>query len=76
MDSAPPGMRANYAAASNLIMGISTFVGSMTGGVITGYLSASLGAEQALFYGLITSAVLRLLSSIGFLLIKETARGE
>ncbi|MCD6593734.1 MFS transporter [Candidatus Bathyarchaeota archaeon] len=76
MDSAPPGMRANYAAASNLIMGISTFIGSMTGGVITGYLSASLGAEQALFYGLITSAILRLFSSIGFLLIKETTRGE
>jgi len=76
MDSAPLGMRANYAAASNLVMGISTFLGSMTGGIITGHLSAFISFEQALFYGLVTSAILRFLSSLGFLFIKETVREE
>ena len=76
MDSSPPGMRANYAAASNMIMGIATFLGSITGGVFTSQLSTSTGAELALFTGLVSSAVLRLITSLGLLLIKETIRAR
>jgi len=72
IDSAPPGLRANYVAATNMIMGIATFLGSLTGGVFAGQLSTSIGMEQALFTGLVSSAFLRLIASLGLLLVKET----
>ncbi|PDM27136.1 hypothetical protein CP083_00305 [Candidatus Bathyarchaeota archaeon B24-2] len=79
MDSAPLGHRANYVAAVNLVSGLATSIGSLVSGVFTSQLSVSLGAERALFIGLIFSAILRLVSSSGFLLIRETldkSRGQ
>lgn len=72
MDSAPLGLRANYAALTNMIMGVATFLGSLTGGIFTNQLSVLMDEKQALFIGLITSALLRLTTSLGFLFIKET----
>ena len=72
MDSAPPGLRANYAASANMIVGIAAFLGSLAGGTLTSYLSTIVGAERALFLGLILSSFLRLASALGFLFIKET----
>lgn len=72
MDSAPSGLRANYVASTNMVMGIATFLGSLVGGVFTSYLSDLIGEKQALFIGLITSSLLRLIASLGFLFIKET----
>ena len=72
MDSSPLGMRANYVAASNMVLGIATFLGSITGGVFTSQISSSIGPEKALFTGLVFSAVLRLISSLSLLFIKET----
>jgi len=74
MDSAPLGRRANYMAAANVVLGLATFLGSLAGGAFTSRLSALIGAEQALFTGLIFSAVLRLISSLGLLTIKEPLR--
>jgi len=72
MDSAPLGLRANYAASANMIMGTAAFLGSLTGGVFTNQLSALMDERQALFIGLIASSFLRLITSLGFLFIKET----
>jgi len=72
IDSAPIGRRGNYIAATNMIAGLATFLGSLVGGLFTSQLSVSMGVERALFTGLIFSAVLRLISSSGLLLIKET----
>ena len=76
MDSAPLGRRANYVAAVNLVSGLTTSLGSLTSGVFTSQLSISLGAERALFIGLVFSAILRLVSSSGFLLIRETLKKD
>ena len=72
MDSAPPGLRANYAASASMIIGIAAFLGSLAGGASASYLSTIVGAERALFLSLIFSSFLRLVSSFGFLFIKET----
>ena len=71
MDSAPPGLRANYAASANMIMGIAAFLGFLAGGTLTSYLSTIVGTERALFLGLILSSSLRLASALGFFFIKE-----
>ena len=72
LDSAPIGRRATYTGAYNLIFGFASFLGSFIGGIFTDYLSASNGTQQVIFIGLICSAVLRLITSMGFLAIKET----
>ncbi len=74
MDSAPPGLRANYIAIVNFVLGLSTFTGSLAGGVYTGYLSNVKGIVNPLFWGLITSAALRIISSFGLFFIKETKK--
>ena len=76
MDSAPPGRRANYTAATNMIYGLAAFLGSLIGGIFTMWLSASIGMRQALFIGLVSSATLRLISSLSLLLIRETLPGK
>lgn len=72
LDSAPIGERATYTGAYNLIFGFTSFLGSFTGGIFTDYLSASNETQQVIFIGLICSALLRLITSMGFLAIKET----
>ncbi len=72
MDSAPPGLRANYAASTNMTMGVATFLGSIIGGIFAGRLSALVGERQALFMCLILAAILRLISDICLFFIKET----
>ncbi|RJS92297.1 MFS transporter [Candidatus Bathyarchaeota archaeon] len=76
MDSSPLGLRANYVASTNMIMGIATFLGSLTGGAFASQLSSSIGEEKALFVSLMLAALLRLISSLGLLLIKETLPKE
>ena len=72
MDSAPPGLRANYAASTNMTMGVATFLGSIIGGIFASRLSALVGERQALFMCLILAAILRLISDICLFFIKET----
>jgi MFS family permease len=72
LDSAPVARRATYTASYNLIFGISTFLGSLGGGMFADSLSAINGAHQIIFTGLIISAIMRLIASISFLAIKET----
>ncbi|UCC33583.1 MAG: MFS transporter [Candidatus Bathyarchaeota archaeon] len=72
LDSAPIGKRATYTGAYNLIIGCSSFLGSFVGGVFTDYLSTSNGVHPVIFMGLICSAALRLITSMGFLTIVET----
>lgn len=72
LDSAPIGKRDTYTGTYNLIFGLSAFLGSLAGGIFADYLSAANGVEQVIFIGLVTSAMLRLITSVGFLAIKET----
>jgi MFS family permease len=72
LDSAPVARRATYTASYNLIFGISTFLGSLGGGMFADSLSAINGTHQTIFTGLIISAIMRLITSISFLAIKET----
>jgi MFS family permease len=72
LDSAPITRRATYTATYNLIFGVSTFLGSLAGGIFANSLSALIGRNQTIFAGLIISSVMRLLASTSFLAIKET----
>lgn len=73
LDSAPIGKRGIYTGAYNLFFGLTTFLGSLAGGIFGDYLSAANGVEQVIFTGLVASAILRLITSTGFLAIKETS---
>jgi len=72
LDSAPLGKRATYTAANSLIFGLMAFLGSLVGGAFTDCLLTSMNKEQAIFTGLMVSAGLRIITSAGFLFIKET----
>jgi MFS family permease len=72
LDSAPVARRATYTASYNLIFGITTFLGTFTGGMFADGLSALNGIHQTIFTGLIISAIMRLIASTSFLTIKET----
>jgi len=72
MDSAPPGLRANFIATVNMVLGLSTFLGSLAGGAFVGYLSNVKAVDNPLFWGLMISVILRLISSAGLFFIKET----
>ena len=72
LDSAPIGRRGTYTGAYNLVFGFASFLGSFAGGTFADYLSAANGIEQVVFIGLTTSTVMRLISSIGFMKIRET----
>lgn len=72
LDSAPIGRRGTYIGAYNLVFGFVSFLGSLAGGTFADYLSAANGVEQVVFIGLVLSAVMRLITSVGFMTIKET----
>lgn len=71
LDSAPPGKRATYTASYNFVFGLVTFFGSLIGGIFANVLSMS-GVANPIFFGLIISALLRIVTSTSFLKIKET----
>jgi MFS family permease len=72
LDSAAIGRRGTYTGAYNLVFGFASFLGSFAGGTFADYLSAANGVEQVVFIGLVTSAIMRLMTSVGFMTIKET----
>jgi MFS family permease len=72
LDSAPATKRATYTASYNLIFGVATFLGSLSGGIFAGSLSATNGESKIIFTGLLISAIMRLIASMSFLAIKET----
>ena len=73
LDSAPEGKRATYAASNSVVFGLGSSIGSLTGGSLGSHLLSSTDFHGALSTGLLFSALLRLVTGLGFLLVKETS---
>ncbi len=73
LDLAPPDQKAAFSGVIMSVTGITSFFGSLIAGVATQILEVNMGHINALVFMLYVGAILRLVTSFGFLFVKETA---
>jgi MFS family permease len=74
LDTAPQENRGSFIAAYNLIIGVVTFFGSLSGGYLTDYLTAIYGLVAALQIVYVISAIGRIAGATLLLTLKETLK--
>ncbi|MFQ6125999.1 MAG: MFS transporter [Candidatus Heimdallarchaeota archaeon] len=73
LDLAPKEYRASFFGIFVMITGMTSFAGSLVGGILTQLLSLSVGDTRALVLVMYLGAILRFFASFGYFFLKETA---
>jgi len=71
IDSAPDRSKGNYLGAFALVMGVATFLGSISMGVLTEVLMQTIGKWEAIYSMLIVVIIFRFLGGLNFVFVKE-----
>ncbi|MFX1516618.1 MAG: MFS transporter [Promethearchaeota archaeon] len=71
IDSAPEEAKGTYVGAYQLIMGVVTFIGSISMGIVTEFLIGFVGKWSAIYTMLLVVAVLRLIGGMAFFTVDE-----
>jgi MFS family permease len=71
IDSAPEDSKGKYIGAYQLIMGLATFLGSISMGIVTELLIPILGKWQAIYTLVLVVVVLRILGGLAFYFVDE-----
>ena len=74
IDSAPEDSKGKYVGAYQLIMGLSTFLGSLSMGVITEFLIPLLGKWPAIYTLILVVMFLRILGGLAFYFVDEPVK--
>ncbi len=76
IDSAPEESKGNYVGAYQLIMGIVTFIGSISMGIATEFLIGSIGKWSAIYTMLLVVVVLRFIGGVAFFFVEEPKKPD
>ncbi len=71
IDSAPEESKGNYVGAYQLIMGVVTFIGSISMGIATELLIGFIGKWSAIYTMLLVVVVLRFIGGVAFFFVEE-----
>jgi len=71
IDSAPEHSKGNYLGAFSLVMGLVTFLGSISMGVLTELLMQILGKWDTIYLMLIIVIIFRFIGGLNFIFVKE-----
>ncbi|UCE13642.1 MAG: MFS transporter [Candidatus Heimdallarchaeota archaeon] len=71
IDSAPEESKGNYVGMYQLIMGVVTFVGSISMGIATELLIGFIGKWSAIYTMLVVVAILRFIGGVAFFFVEE-----
>ena len=74
IDSAPEESKGHYVGAYQLIMGIVTFIGSISMGIATEILISFVGKWSAIYSMLLVVAVLRFIGGVAFFIVEEPTK--
>ena len=74
IDSAPEGSKGRYVGTYQLIMGLATFLGSLSMGIITELLIPILGKWPAIYTLVLVGLVLRILGGLAFYFVDEPSK--
>jgi len=71
IDSAPEESKGNYVGAYQLIMGMVTFVGSISMGIVTELLMGFIGKWEAIYTMVLVVILMRFIGGMGFFFVEE-----